>query len=145
MTQPHNTDDVRRDIEWIISTRLDLVDKVQLIMEGKYNPHAETEEDQKILNYIKNLLIVNPDELHGKVYVTQALQTNSKITAGSITLANWINCVSNFPLFLFLVQNIHPVIGFTSALASTGILLGTGNILGAGVARYKKGNRTGYY
>lgn len=142
MTQPHNIDEVRQAIEWIITTRPDLLDKVKLILEGKYNPHTETQEDQKILNHLKNLLIVNPDDLHGKVYVTKDLLTNSKITAGSITLANWINCVSNFPLFFFLVQNIHPVIGFTSALASTGILLGTGNVLGAGVARYKKGNRT---
>ncbi|MGI0480842.1 hypothetical protein ACN4EE_08625 [Geminocystis sp. CENA526] len=141
MTQPYNLDEVRQAIEWIITTRPDLVTKAQLIIEGKYNPHQDTEEDQKILHHLKNLLIVDYNDLHGRVYVTEAVETHSKITAGSITFANWINCVSNFPLFLFMVQNIHPVIGFTSALASTGILLGTGNVLGASVARYKKGNR----
>jgi hypothetical protein len=141
MTQPHNLDEVRQAIEWIITTRPDLVTKAQLIIEGKYNPHQDTEEDKKILNHLKNLLIVNSNDLHGKVYVTEGVETHSKITAGSITFANWINSVSNFPLFLFMVQNIHPVIAFTSALASTGILLGTGNVLGASVARYKKGNR----
>lgn len=141
MTQPHNIDEVRQAIEWIISNRPDLVSKSISIIEGKYNPHQDTEEDQKILNHLKNLLIVNADDLHGRVYVTHNVETDSKITAGSITLANWINCISNFPFFLFMVQNINPVIGFTSALASTGILLGTGNYLGASVARYKKGNR----
>lgn len=141
MNQPHNIDEVRQAIEWIISTRPDLLEKTRLIMEGKYKPHQDTEEDKTILHHLKNLLIVNPDDLHGRVYVTEGVETHSKITAGSITFANWINCVSNFPLFLFMVQNIHPVIGFTSALASTGILLGTGNVLGASVARYKKGNR----
>lgn len=141
MTQPHNIDEVRQAIEWIISTRPDLVTKAQLIIEGKYSPHQDTEEDQKILNHLVNLLIVNFNDLHGKVYVTKDVETHSKITAASITLANWVNCISNFPLFLFVLQNLHPVISLTTAFATTGMILGTGNYLGASVARYKKGNR----
>lgn len=121
MTQLCSTNEVHQVIEWIISTRPDLLEKARLIIEGKYNPQEDTEENKTILNHLKNLLIVNPDDLHGRVYVTEGVETHSKITAGSITFANWINCVSNFSLFLFMVQNIHPVIGFTSAPASTGI------------------------
>lgn len=145
MTQPNNFDNIRDDITWIISTRPDLVAKAQLIAQGKYNPQQDNSlsiNEQTFLRSFLNLIIVNPDDLHGKVYVTDDLKSRSQITATSITLANGINGVFSFPLFLFLVQSaLLPVFAGVMAILATGIILAISNTFGASVAKYRKGNR----
>jgi len=146
MNPSDNFDRVRSDITWIISTRPDLVDKAKQIAQGTYDPKQDNslnKDDKKFLRFFRDLVLVNPDDLHGKVYVTDNVESRSHLTANSISIANGINGISNFPLFLFLVQSTFlPIFAVMGAIVATGSVLAIGNTLGASVAKCRKGNRS---
>ncbi|WPF88877.1 hypothetical protein WEU38_00990 [Cyanobacterium aponinum AL20118] len=146
MNPSNNFDKVRSDITWIISTRPDLVAKAKLIAQGKYNPNQDDSLNKDELTFLRcllNLIIVNPNDLHGKVYVTDNVESRSHLTASSITIANWINGIFSFPLFFFLLEStFFPIFAGMVAMLATGGVLGIGNIFGASVAKCRKGNRS---
>ncbi|MBL1211110.1 hypothetical protein [Geminocystis sp. GBBB08] len=127
-------------IGYIKSTRLDILEKAKLIQQGKYIP-----EEKQISSKVQKIIdvcIVNPDDLHGKVYVTKDLEKNSKYTAGAITVANWINAFPNLPFLFFCFQNMGFLIASGAAVGITGGILSIGNIFGGAVARNKPGNKS---
>lgn len=131
--------DAREAIDYIKSNRLDIVEKAKLIQQGKHTPEEKhiTSTKQKIAN----LCFVNPDDLHGKVYVTEDLEKNSNLTARVITIANGINAFPNLPFLFFCFQNMGFLVASLTTVGITGGIFGIGNIFGGAVARNKPGNK----
>lgn len=144
MKESQDLDKVRQAIAWIISTRPDLVEKAIRITDTENYQETIVEPPlwKKALQKIKDLCIVNPNDLHGHVYVTKKIQKNSRITAKTITLSNILDAGFNFPLFYFCFQGLTPIIALAIALTSTGFVFASGNELSSAVARNKPDNRS---
>lgn len=142
MSQSPDLNEVRNAIAYITTIRPDLVKQAQLIAQGGKAPtEPEASKQVQTLRILQQLLIVNPEDLHGTVYVSKDTEKLSRNTAGAITIANWINGISNLPLLIFVFQGINPIISASIALIFTGGLLSISNVFGASVAKYKPGNR----
>lgn len=96
---------------------------------------------KKKLEGLLGLFVVNPNSLHGKAYVTDAVKKGSAITGGTITIAGLINNLTLFPFIGYAFAGAGVIAGnILTGVMLTAILKGS-NYLGEAAASNRPGNR----
>jgi hypothetical protein len=88
------------------------------------------------LGVIKDGILGNPEDYHGKNFVTEDVKKSSQITNGVITISNGIDGISIYPLLLISLEGSVPL-----ALLSATILTVFTNYLGNAAATGRPGNQ----
>jgi hypothetical protein len=72
----------------------------------------------KPVRFVKNLLLANPREFHGKHYVTGELEEHSQLTARVISVGSLFNAITNQPLLFFAFKDFGggPAVGASVVL-----------------------------
>ena len=95
---------------------------------------------KKLGGWFKELLSVDSTKLHGKAYVTEELESHSRMVAGMVTIANLINAGTAFPLLLLTMADMGLLGLFLAAGTNLG-LIKFGNQAGEVAAANKPGNQ----
>ena len=83
--------------------------------------------------WLKNLVCVDPNELHGTGYVSKELEKSSLVTASVTTFANWWNAFTTLPFLIFMFDSMGILTWPIAVLANIG-LIKLGNALATGAA-----------
>ncbi len=91
--------------------------------------------------WLRKLVLADPEDFHGKSFVTEELEKHSKITAGFVSGTNLLNFFTNSPLFYYAFEGIGSGPAFILMLAVDLIILKLTNFCGTAAAGGKKGIR----
>ncbi|WP_159790376.1 hypothetical protein [Sodalinema gerasimenkoae] len=94
------------------------------------------------VRFIQNLLFANPQDFHGRVYVTPELQEHSNLTARVISVASLFNAITNQPLLFFAFKDFAGVAAILASLTLNLLLIKFTNDNGTAVAGRKYGNQS---
>ena len=83
--------------------------------------------------WLKNLMCVDPKELHGTGYVSKELEKSSLVTASVTTFANWWNAFTTLPFLIFMFDSMGILTWPIAVLVNIG-LIKLGNALATGAA-----------
>ncbi|MFB8793733.1 MAG: hypothetical protein U7126_05750 [Microcoleus sp.] len=108
--------------------------------ETSANPNIWLKKSKIWFKKSKDLILTDPQELHGSNYVTEEVTQASTVTATAINVSNTIDGVSIFPLLLYSCKDMG-LLGFIFALALALAMTKFTNGMGKAVATRKPGNR----
>lgn len=91
--------------------------------------------------YVWSLLSANPQEFHGKNFVTDELEDHSRLTARVITTGSLINAITNWPILFFAFQDLGVIIAISFSLSLNLLIVKFTNDNGTATAGRKRGNQ----
>ena len=94
------------------------------------------------VRFLQNLILANPQDFHGRVYVTPELQDHSNLTARVISVASLFNAITNQPLLFFAFKDFGGTAAILASLTLNLLLIKFTNDNGTAVAGRKYGNQS---
>ena len=94
----------------------------------------------KPVRFVKNLLLANPREFHGKHYVTGELEEHSQLTARVISVGSIFNAITNQPLLFFALKNFGSGPAVVASIVLNLLIVKFTNDNGTAVAGRKRKN-----
>ncbi len=70
-------------------------------------------------NFLKNLILANPDEFYGKHYATDELVEHSRLTARVVSIGSLLNAITNQPILFFAFKDFGNGVAIISSLIRT--------------------------
>ena len=110
---------------------------LKLTQEGK----KLTPQDESLLDKATSLIIANPKDFHGNVYVTDELKKHASLTAKTNTIANCIDFISNAPFYFFCFTFLGNAPAFILGLLVNAGVLSFSNMTASITANRTKKNR----
>ncbi len=94
-----------------------------------------------VLHFLKNLIFANPEEFHGKYYITRQLEEHSRLTARVISVGSIFNAITNQPLLFFAFKDFGLILGLSASLILNLLIIKFTNDNGTVVAGGKSSHR----
>ncbi|MEA5523304.1 hypothetical protein [Limnoraphis robusta] len=94
-----------------------------------------------VLKFFKNLIFANPEELHGKYYITPQSEEHSRLTARVISVGSIFNAITNQPLLFFAFKDFGMTLGLSASLILNLLIIKFTNDNGTAVAGRKYSHR----
>ncbi|MEY3870955.1 MAG: hypothetical protein RLZZ338_4849 [Cyanobacteriota bacterium] len=85
-------------------------------------PREKPAKLQEVANFIKGLVIADSEDLHGKVFVSNNLKKDAKITATSVTVSSFLDAFSNYPILFYSFKDTG-VLAIPLTLITTALIL----------------------
>jgi hypothetical protein len=92
-------------------------------------------------NFLKNLILANPDEFYGKNYATEELVEHSRLTARVVSIGSLLNAITNQPILFFAFKDFGNGVAIIYSLILNVLIVKFSNDNGTAVAGRKYGNR----
>ncbi len=92
-------------------------------------------------NFLKNLVLANPDEFYGKNYATDELVEHSRMTARVVSIGSLFNAITNQPILFFAFKDFGNLFATIFSVILNLLIVKFTNDNGTAVAGRKYGNR----
>ncbi|MFP4693527.1 MAG: hypothetical protein ACLFM2_06655 [Halothece sp.] len=117
---------------------IELADKAKFELE-KPKP---TPKWKKALDWLRGVIVAKPEDFHGTSLVTPELKKHSQLTANTVTVAGFLNFISNQSLFLFAFNGFGVILGPVASFGFNVCVLKFTNNCATMVSSSKKGMRS---
>ncbi|MBR8832275.1 MAG: hypothetical protein N5P05_003528 [Chroococcopsis gigantea SAG 12.99] len=104
---------------------------VECAKQGKPLPKELKIWHRKAIDNLLSVVRCKPEDYYGKAYVTEVIKVEAKKTAGINTAANWIDGVSNLPLYVFSFKSLGLWGSFGAGLVLDVLVLWCCNLMAA--------------
>lgn len=140
LTNHSDSEEYKKLLDWLRNNP----DYINLVLQSKseFKEPSPTPQWKKPLLWGREVLVAKREDFHGTSLVTPELKKHSQLTAGTVTIAGFLNFISNQPLLFFAFKDMGFGIGPLASVCFNIILLKFTNYCGTAVSSSKKGRRS---